>query len=115
MRKIISVALLAMAVSAPAFAADSDQSVRREEARKEMRALQDKHLQERRALEDEMRGKMKTMSERQRKENQDLRAKYGMGKGMGPGSSMRQGSGMGPGNCVGGGNCMGNGSSNAPR
>lgn len=90
MRKMISAALLAMAVMAPAFAADNDQNARREQARKEMRALQDKHIQERRAQEDEMRNKMNAMSDRHQKEDADLRAKYGMEKGMGLGSGMGQ-------------------------
>ena len=79
MRKIIFIALLIAAV--PAFASDNDQGARKEDARKEMRALQDKHMQERRALEDEMHGKMREMRERHQKENAALRAKYGMDKG----------------------------------
>ena len=83
MRKIISIALLAMAVSAPAFAVDNDRGARMDEAKKEMRAMEDRQMQEHRALQDECQDKMKAMRERHQKEREDLKAKYGMGKGGG--------------------------------
>lgn len=81
MRKIISAALLATAVSAPAFAMDDDRETRMEQAKKEMRAMEDKHMQERRAVEDECHGKMKAMRERHQKEREEFKAKYGVDKG----------------------------------
>ncbi len=89
MRRIISVVLLGMAVSVPVFAMDNDREARMDEARKEMRALQDRQLQERRALEDEMHGKMSAMRERHQKEREELKARYGMDKGGKGGQSVR--------------------------
>ncbi len=81
MHKIIFATLFAAAVSIPAFAMDNDQGARMEQAKKEMRAMEDKHMQERRAVEDECHGKMKAMRERHQKEREDLKAKHGIGKG----------------------------------
>lgn len=80
MCKIIFVALLSIAISAPAFAIDNDQESRMEQAKKEMRAMDDKNIQERRATEDECHAKMKAMHERHQKEREGIRAKYGLGK-----------------------------------
>lgn len=82
MRRIIFSALLTMAVPVSAFAGDSDRGDRMEAGKKEMRAMQDKHMQERRAMEDECHSKMKAMQERHQKERDDFKAKHGaMGKG----------------------------------
>lgn len=81
MHKIISATLFAMAVSVPAFAMDDGQETHMEQAKKEMRAMEDKHMQERRAVEDECHSKMKAMHERHQKEGEELKAKHGMGKG----------------------------------
>lgn len=91
MRKIISAALFAMAVSVPAFAMDNDQETRMEQAKKEMRAMEDKHMQERRAVEDECHSKMKAMHERHQKEREELKAKYGIGKNDKEGKGGREG------------------------
>ncbi len=80
MCKIISAVLLALIASAPAFAMDNDQEARMEQAKKEMRAMDDKNMQERRAMEDECHAKMKAMHERHQKERESLKAKYGFGK-----------------------------------
>lgn len=81
MCKIISAALLVLIASAPAFAMDNEQEARMEQAKKEMRAMDDKNIQERRTLEDECHAKMKAMHERHQKERESLKAKYGLGKG----------------------------------
>jgi len=91
MRKIISVTLLAFAVSAPVFAMDNDRESRMEEAKKEMRALEDKQMQERRAMEDECQSKMKAMHERHQKEREGLKARFGMGNGGKEGMDGRDG------------------------
>ena len=98
MHKIISAALLAMAVSVPAFAMDNDQDTHMEGAKMEMRAMQDRHMQERRAMEDECQGKMKAMRERHQKEDDDLKVKHGMdrkGKGGMEGRGGKEGGGGG--------------------
>ena len=95
MHRIITAALLAMAVSVPVFAMDNEQETRMEGAKKEMRAMQDRHMQERRAMEDECQGKMKAMRERHQKERDDLKARYGMGKGGREGRGGKEGGGGG--------------------
>lgn len=80
MYRIIFATLLSMTVSIPAFAMDSDQESRMEQAKKEMRAMDDKNMQERRALEDECHAKMKAMHERHQKEHESLKDKYGFGR-----------------------------------
>lgn len=82
MRKIIYATLAAMFISGPILAAGNDDGARWDQMKNEMRALQDRHVQERRALEDECHSKMKAMRERHEKEHEDLKVKYGMeGKG----------------------------------
>lgn len=103
MRKIIFLALLAMTVPVSAFAADNDRGERMEAGKKEMRAMQDKHMQERRAMEDECHGKMKAMQERHQKERDEFKAKHGMGKGGKEGMGGMGGSGGGKGSGGGGG------------
>lgn len=93
MRKIISAALFATFISLPAFAMDDDQGTRMEQAKKEMRAMQDKHMQERRTVEDECHDKMKAMHERHQKERDELKAKHGMGKGDKEGRGGKEGRG----------------------
>ena len=43
--------------------------------------MQDKHMQERRAMEDECQGKMKAVRERHQKKRDDLKANTGDGQG----------------------------------
>jgi len=103
MRKIIFSVLLAMAVPVSAFAADNDRGDRMEAGKKEMRAMQDKHMQERRAMEDECHSKMKAMQERHQKEREEFKAKHGMmGKGGKEGMGGMGGSGGGKGSGGGG-------------
>jgi len=83
MRKIICIALLTMAVAAPTYAEETDQGIRKNEARKEIRAMKDKHTQERRAIQDECRAKMKSMRESHQKERKELKSKYGLKGGTG--------------------------------
>ncbi|MDX8400794.1 MAG: hypothetical protein R8K20_11195 [Gallionellaceae bacterium] len=78
MHKIISIVLLTMAVATPTYAEDTDQGARRDEARKEMRAMEDKQTKERRAMQDECRTKMKSMRESHQKERKELKSKYGI-------------------------------------
>lgn len=98
MRRIIFSALLAMAVPVSVFAAGDDM----ESGKKEMRAMQDKHIQERRAMEDECHSKMKSMQERHQKERDEFKAKHGMGKGGKEGMGGMRGSGGGKGSGGGG-------------
>lgn len=81
MRKIVFAALLATVASTPVFAMEDDQGSRMEQGRKEMRALEDKHMQERRTVEDECHDKMKAMHDRHQKEREEIKSKLGMGKG----------------------------------
>lgn len=81
MKKLLTVfGLFAMVISLPVLAVDADREAKMEQAKKEMRALDDKQTQDRRAMEDECHGKMKAMREKHQKEKEALKEKYGFNK-----------------------------------
>ena len=81
MKKLLTVfGLLAMVFVLPVFAVDADREAKMEQAKKEMRAIDDKQVQERRAMEDECHGKMKSMRDKHHKEKEALKEKYGFHK-----------------------------------
>ena len=81
MKKLLTAfGLFAMVASLPVFANDADREGKMEQAKKEMRAIDDKQTQERRAMEDECHGKMKVMREKHQKEKDALKEKYGFNK-----------------------------------
>jgi len=81
MKKLLTVfGLFAMVASLPVLAVDADREAKMEQAKKEMRALEDKEVQERRAMDDECHGKMKAMREKHQKERDALKEKYGFNK-----------------------------------
>ena len=82
MKKLLTAfGLFAMVASLPVLAVDADREAKMEQARKEMRAMDDKQTQDRRAMEDECHGKMKAMREKHHKEKDALKEKYGFNKG----------------------------------
>lgn len=82
MKKLLTVfGLFAMVASLPVLAVDADREAKMEQAKKEMRAIDDKQVQERRAMEDECHGKMKAMKDKHHKEKEALKEKYGHNKG----------------------------------
>lgn len=81
MKKLLTVfGLLATVVTLPTLASDADREGKREQAKKEMRAMDDKQVQERRTMEDECHGKMKSMREKHQKERESLKEKHGLDK-----------------------------------
>lgn len=81
MKRLLTVfGLFAMVASQSVFAVDADREAKMEQAKKEMRALEDKEVQERRAMDDECHGKMKAMREKHYKEKEALKEKYGFNK-----------------------------------